>query len=64
MERVLLIEISPHPRGWKVFEAPGVEPVFQKKHQLHKNLHVPVSDRRGQCLMLRPQGDFIAALAN
>jgi hypothetical protein len=23
----------PPPRGWKVFEAPGVEPVFPKKDQ-------------------------------
>jgi hypothetical protein len=26
-----LIEIKPHRLGWKVFEAPGVEPVFPKK---------------------------------
>jgi hypothetical protein len=26
-----LIEIRPHPCGWKVFEAPGVEPVFPKR---------------------------------
>jgi hypothetical protein len=24
-----VIEIKPHRWGWKVFEAPGVEPVFQ-----------------------------------
>jgi hypothetical protein len=23
-----LIEIKPHRWGWKVFEAPGIEPVF------------------------------------
>jgi hypothetical protein len=28
-----LIEIRPHPRGWKVFELPGVEPVFLEKDQ-------------------------------
>ena len=28
-----LIEIRPHRRGWKVFEAPGVEPVFPEKRQ-------------------------------
>ena len=28
-----LIEIKPHRNGWKVFEAPGVEPVFPEKHQ-------------------------------
>jgi len=25
------IEIRPHTRGWKAFEAPGAEPVFPKK---------------------------------
>jgi hypothetical protein len=28
-----VIEIKPPPWGWKVFEAPGVEPVFAEKHQ-------------------------------
>jgi hypothetical protein len=28
-----LIEIRPHRWGWKVFEAPGVEPVFSEKRQ-------------------------------
>jgi hypothetical protein len=28
-----ILEIRPHPWGWRVFEAPGVEPVFGKKDQ-------------------------------
>jgi hypothetical protein len=28
-----IIEIRPHRWGWKVFEAPGVEPVFSDKEQ-------------------------------
>jgi len=28
-----IIEIRPHRWGWKVFEAPGVEPVFPEKDQ-------------------------------
>jgi hypothetical protein len=28
-----VIEIKPHRWGWKVFEAPGVEPVFPEKNQ-------------------------------
>ena len=28
-----IIEIRPYRRGWKVFEAPGVEPVFLEKDQ-------------------------------
>src|SRR5260370_41762021 len=30
---VTLIEIKPHTNGWKVFEAPSVEPVFPEKDQ-------------------------------
>jgi hypothetical protein len=30
---VTIIEIRPHGNGWKVFEAPGVEPVSPKKEQ-------------------------------
>jgi len=28
-----VIEIKPHRWGWRVFEAPGVEPVFLEKRQ-------------------------------
>jgi hypothetical protein len=28
-----VIEISPHKWGWRVFEAPSVEPVFPQKDQ-------------------------------
>jgi len=28
-----IIEIRPFRNGWKVFEAPGVEPVFLEKRQ-------------------------------
>ena len=28
-----VIEIKPHAWGWKLFEAPGVEPVFREKGQ-------------------------------
>jgi len=30
---ITVIEIRPHRWGWKVFEAPGVEPVFPAKDQ-------------------------------
>ena len=30
---VTIIEIRRHRRDWKVFEAPGVEPVFPEKRQ-------------------------------
>jgi hypothetical protein len=32
-----LIEISPHRWSWRVFEAPGVEPVFLEKRQAIDN---------------------------
>jgi hypothetical protein len=28
---MIVIEIRPHRWGWKVFEPPGVEPVFPRK---------------------------------
>jgi hypothetical protein len=28
-----IIEVRPHRGGWKLFEAPGVEPVFPDKDQ-------------------------------
>ncbi len=31
-----LIEVRPHRWGWKVFEAPGVEPVFPEKNHAIK----------------------------
>jgi hypothetical protein len=30
-DAMTVIEVKPHAWGWKVFEAPGVEPVFQAK---------------------------------
>jgi len=34
--QMTLIEIKPHRWGWKVFEAPGVEPVFLEKRQANR----------------------------
>ena len=31
--QMTVLEIRPHPWGWKVFESPGVEPVFPEKRQ-------------------------------
>ena len=28
-----IVEIRPHGCGWRVFESPGVEPVFPEKRQ-------------------------------
>jgi hypothetical protein len=32
-DAMTLIEAKPHAWGWRVFEAPGVEPVFPHKDQ-------------------------------
>jgi hypothetical protein len=31
-----VIEIKPHRWGWKIFEAPGVEPVFPEMARIRK----------------------------
>jgi hypothetical protein len=38
-DSMTVIEIRPHRWGWKVLEAPGVEPVFPKKDQAIVNVH-------------------------
>jgi hypothetical protein len=38
-----VIEIRPHPWGWKVFEAPGVEPVFLERQAIDYARPAPVS---------------------
>jgi hypothetical protein len=41
-----VIEITPHRYGWKVFEAPGVKPVFSEKDQAihYAKTECPLSD--------------------
>jgi hypothetical protein len=40
-----LIEIKPHRWGWKVFEAPGVEPVFPPRNGGLKEKTIEVFER-------------------
>jgi hypothetical protein len=47
-----LIEIRPYRNGWKVFEAPGVEPVFLEKHQAISYASNRVSFRSGEIRVL------------
>jgi hypothetical protein len=49
-----LIEIRPHCNGWKVFEAPGVEPVFLEKNQATNCAHNRASFRTGKTRILDP----------
>jgi hypothetical protein len=47
-----LIEIKPHRLGWKVFEAPGVEPVFLDKDQAINYAQIRASFRSGEIRVL------------
>jgi hypothetical protein len=52
-----LIEIRPFRRGWKVFEAPGVEPVFLTKGQAINCFENRASFRSGEIRISNSYGD-------
>jgi hypothetical protein len=52
-----IIEIKPHRNGWKVFEAPGVEPIFLKKDQAINYAHNRASFRSGEIRILDSSGN-------
>ena len=51
-----LIEIRPDRNGWKVFEAPGVEPVFPEKRQTINYAQNRASFRSGEIRILDSTG--------
>jgi hypothetical protein len=53
-----VIEIKPHPWGWKVFEAPGVEPVFPEKDQAINYAQNRASFRSGEIRVFHSAGDL------
>jgi hypothetical protein len=53
-----IIEIRLHRNGWKVFEAPGVEPVFSKKAQAINYAENRASSRSGEIRILDSSGDL------
>jgi Uncharacterized protein conserved in bacteria (DUF2188) len=53
-----VIEIKPHRNGWKVFEAPGVEPVFLKKEQAINYAKNRASFRSGEIRILDSAGNI------
>ena len=53
-----LIEIKPHRLGWKVFEAPGVEPVFPEKRQAINYAETHACFRSGEIRILDSSGNF------
>jgi hypothetical protein len=52
-----VIEIKPHHWGWKVFEAPGVEPVFLKKEQAIDYATCRACFRSGEIRILDSSGN-------
>ncbi len=51
------IEIRPHGCGWKVFEAPGVEPVFSEKNLAINYAQNRASFRSGEIRILDSTGN-------
>jgi len=51
-----VIEIRPYRRRWKVFEAPGVEPVFLEKDQAINYAENRASFRSGEIRILDSSG--------
>jgi hypothetical protein len=49
-----VIEIRPFRNGWKVFEAPGVEPVFLEKEQAISYASNRASFRSGEIRIVDP----------
>ena len=56
------IEIRPHRWGWKVFEAPGVEPVFPRKDQAMNYAESRASFRSGEIRILGLSGNVERAI--
>jgi Uncharacterized protein conserved in bacteria (DUF2188) len=58
-----LIEIRPHRWGWKVFEAPGVEPVFPEKRQAIDYAETRACFRSGEIRVLDSSGNIERTIA-
>jgi hypothetical protein len=57
-----LIEIRPHRWGWRVFEAPGVEPVFREKRQVIDYAETRACFRAGEIRVLDSTASWNAQL--
>jgi hypothetical protein len=58
-----VIEIKPHRWGWKVFESPGVEPVFPEKRQAINYGQNRASFRSGEIRVLDSTGNVERTIA-
>jgi hypothetical protein len=54
-----VIEIRPYRNGWKVFEVPGVEPVFLEKRQAINYAETRASFRSGEIRILDSAGKLL-----
>ena len=58
-----MIEIRPHGWSWKVFEAPGVEPVFPQKDQAIGYAETSACFRSGEIRVLDSTGKLERTIA-
>ena len=58
-----VIEIKPHRWGWKVFETPGVEPVFPTKDDAISYAQARARFRTGEIRVLDSSGNVERAIA-
>jgi Uncharacterized protein conserved in bacteria (DUF2188) len=58
-----VIEITPHPWGWKAVEAPGVEPVFPTKDDAISYARGRARFRAGEIRVLDSSGNVERTLA-
>jgi hypothetical protein len=61
--QMTVLEIRPHRWGWKVFEAPGVEPVFPEKDQAIANAKTRACFRAGEIRVLDCSGNIERTIA-
>jgi hypothetical protein len=58
-----VIEVRPHRWGWKVSEAPGVEPVFLEKRQAIDYAETRANFRSGEIRILDSTGKLERTIA-
>jgi hypothetical protein len=58
-----IIEIKPHRWGWRVFESPGVEPVFLEKRQAIDYAETRACFRSGEIRVLDSTGKLERTIA-
>jgi hypothetical protein len=58
-----VIEIGPHKWGWRVFESPGVEPVFLQKRQVIDYAETRACFRSGEIRVLDATGKLERTIA-